>query len=148
MKTNTILIFLASFLLIQCKVKVKTTSVDLSKQQVLDAEKAFEQMTAEKGWAESFYFYADSNAVLETRDSLVMGKEKIRTYFQSRPFQNVSLKWDADFVDVASSGDLAYTYGKYTFTAIDTAGKPVDNQGIFHTVWKKQSDGSWKFVWD
>lgn len=60
----------------------------------------------------------------------------------------MSLQWDADFVDVSKSGELAYTYGKYTFTAIDSTGKTIDDKGIFHTVWKKQKDGKWKFVWD
>ena len=24
----------------------------------------------------------------------------------------------------------------------------VEYKGIFHTVWKRQSDNSWKYVWD
>jgi len=43
---------------------------------------------------------------------------------------------------------MAYTYGKYTMTIIDSAGESKVSNGIFHTVWKKQKDGSWKFVWD
>jgi len=43
---------------------------------------------------------------------------------------------------------LAYTYGKYTWQIKDTQGKITKYQGIFHTVWKKQSDGTWKYVWD
>ena len=25
---------------------------------------------------------------------------------------------------------------------------PSSEEGVFHTVWKRQPDGSWKFVWD
>jgi ketosteroid isomerase-like protein len=30
----------------------------------------------------------------------------------------------------------------------DSVGNKKDFKGIFHTVWKKQKDGSWKYVWD
>ena len=51
-------------------------------------------------------------------------------------------------MDVSESGDLAYTYGKYTFSAFDSNAKKIEAKGIFHTVWKRQEDGSWKFVYD
>jgi len=131
-----------------CDVSVKTNFTELNKQQVLDTEKEFEKMTAQKGWAESFSYFADDSAVLQSEEGIIKGKSAIREHYSNSRYKDVSLKWDADFVDVANSGDLAYTYGKYTFTAMDTSGKQIDSKGIFHTVWKKQKDGSWKFVWD
>lgn len=148
MKRYAVLFIFGTLFTFQCQVKVKNTSMDLSKQQVLETEKQFELLTAQKGLAESFYQFADSNAVLNRGETIIQGKDKIREHYQNSTLKNVLLKWDADFVEVAHSGDLAYTYGKYTFTAIDTSGKLIDNKGIFHTVWKKQNDGSWKFVWD
>ena len=62
--------------------------------------------------------------------------------------ENIKLEWKPDYIDVSISGDLGYTYGKFTFSAIDTTGKLIESEGIFHTVWKKQEDGSWKYVWD
>ena len=56
--------------------------------------------------------------------------------------------WKPDFVDVSSSGDLGYTYGQYTFIRLDSIGNETASQGIFHTVWKRQSDGNWRFVYD
>jgi ketosteroid isomerase-like protein len=49
---------------------------------------------------------------------------------------------------VSACGDLGYTWGSYTFTATDSLGATHRSEGIFHTVWKRQPDGSWKFVWD
>jgi ketosteroid isomerase-like protein len=43
---------------------------------------------------------------------------------------------------------MAYTYGSYIFTTIDASGNKQESRGKFHTVWKKQADGSWKFVYD
>jgi len=30
----------------------------------------------------------------------------------------------------------------------DEQGKIAEYKGVFHTVWKKQADKSWKYVWD
>ncbi len=30
----------------------------------------------------------------------------------------------------------------------DSIGNDIDNKGVFHTVWKRQADGEWRFVWD
>jgi len=44
--------------------------------------------------------------------------------------------------------DLEKEYGKYSYSIIDSTGTEISSNGIFHTVWKKQPDGSWKYVWD
>ncbi len=62
---------------------------------------------------------------------------------------NLKLTFAADRVQVASSGDLAYSRGHYAITTTDAkTSKPVDSQGSYLTVYKKESDGSWKAVED
>jgi ketosteroid isomerase-like protein len=57
--------------------------------------------------------------------------------------------WNPDTVIVAERGELVYTYGKYEHLEKDSVGNlKISSSGIFHTIWKKQKDGSWKFVWD
>jgi ketosteroid isomerase-like protein len=60
--------------------------------------------------------------------------------------QNVELQWTPDFAD--APGDLGYTYGQFVFSEKDSTGKMNVTKKSFHTVWKKQKDGTWKFVWD
>ena len=62
---------------------------------------------------------------------------------------NLKLAFAADRVQVAASGDYAYSRGHYSITTTDKAtGKPVDGAGTYLTVYKKQSDGSFKAVED
>jgi ketosteroid isomerase-like protein len=62
---------------------------------------------------------------------------------------NLKLHFAADQVQVAASGDLAYSRGHYSMTMTDKAtSKPVDSTGSYLTVYKKESDGSWKAVED
>jgi ketosteroid isomerase-like protein len=119
------------------------------KDEIFQTEKAFEKMAAEKGIAEAFYFFADENAVIRRgNDSLISGKENIRVYYENTTGKNATVNWTPDFVDVSDCGTLGYTYGRYVWKIKDEAGAIVEYKGIFHTVWKKQADKSWKYVWD
>ncbi len=118
-------------------------------QEIAAVEKSFEKMAADKGIAEAFWFFADSNAVIrQGNDSLIHGKEGIRNFFDTPNFKNATVTWTADFIEASESGDLGYTYGKYEWRSKDSTGKISVNHGVFHSVWKKQKDGSWKYVWD
>lgn len=62
---------------------------------------------------------------------------------------NLKLTFAADRVEVAASGDYAYSRGHYSITTTDKAtSKPVDSAGTYLTVYKKQADGSFKAVED
>ena len=120
-----------------------------AKKEIVQAEKDFEKMAGEKGIAEAFWYYADSNAVIRrSGDSVIKGKEGIKKFYSTDYFKTASVKWSPDFVDAAERGDLGYSFGKYIWEARDTSGKLTQAKGIFHTVWKKQKDGTWKYVWD
>jgi uncharacterized protein (TIGR02246 family) len=55
----------------------------------------------------------------------------------------------SDKIDVSSSGDLAYSRGKFTEQYTDRkTGKVMTSSGSYVSVYKKQGDGSWKVVED
>jgi ketosteroid isomerase-like protein len=108
-------------------------------------EKAFALMAKEKGIAEAFYAFAADDAVIKRGQNIINGKEGIREYYEKQP-PTGQLEWSPDFADV--SGDLGYTYGKFTYSEKDSTGVVKQSTGFFHTVWKRQKDGTWKFVWD
>jgi len=119
------------------------------KNEILQAEKAFEKMTSEKGIAEAFYHFADKNAVIKREnDTLITGNENIKIYYHKKGLKDATVNWTPDFIDVSESGDLGYTYGKFTWKIKGDDGKIVEYKGVFHTVWKRQKDNSWKYVWD
>ena len=122
--------------------------IETAKKEIIQTERDFEAMAREKGLSEAFSFYADSAATLDRGSYLIHGKDSIRLFYLSPKFRHVILEWKPDFVDVSNSADLGYTYGRYTFTSLDSTGKAISSKGYFHTVWKKQPDGNWRFVWD
>ena len=133
-----------------CSPKSETKNAAYIKLEIVKTEKDFEKLVTEKGLAEGFYQFADSNAVIKReRDTLIIGKNNIKSYYSNAKFQNVTLTWSPLDVSVSNAGDMASSYGKYVWTSKDTiSGKEQISKGIFHTVWKKQKDGSWKYIWD
>ena len=118
-------------------------------KEIFQTEKAFEKMTSEKGVAEAFYYFADENAViLRENDTLIKGKSNIKDYYEKKKNKNATVNWTPDFVEVSDCGTLGYTYGKYVWKIKNKEGVISEYKGIFHTVWKKQKDNSWRYVWD
>jgi ketosteroid isomerase-like protein len=119
-------------------------------KEISDTELEFSKTASKEGITKAFLAYAADEAVLMRNNSLIIGIKAIEENLnnQSSITENATLTWKPDFVDVSSSGDLGYTYGKYTYTTKDSLGNLKVKKGIFHTVWKRQADGNWKFVWD
>jgi ketosteroid isomerase-like protein len=77
-----------------------------------------------------------------------IGLEQLRTlwttFFTSPGYH---LSWKADRVEVAGSGDLAYSFGQWEQTTT-VNGQPRTSHGIYVAVWRKQADGRWKVIVD
>jgi ketosteroid isomerase-like protein len=136
-------ILILPIILFSCNAAKDTN--EKSKTEIIQAEKDFAKHAKEKGMADAFYTYADDSAVIRRGPGIIKGKEAIKAFYEKQPSQG-ELQWSPDFADV--SGDLGYTYGKFTFSSKDSTGKVNEVNGYFHTVWKKQKNGTWKFVWD
>lgn len=120
-----------------------------AENEIRQAETDFADMAVSQGIAAAFSHYADSNAVIKRgKDSLIYGKAGIANYYKAPHFKTARVSWSPDFVAVSTGGDLGYTYGKYLWISTDSTGNTSQSTGIFHTVWKRQADGSWRYVWD
>lgn len=143
-------LILAVLFIFACDDKTPDAMIENYKMEVIQTEADFAEMAKEKGVLAAFLAFADENAVLMRGNKIIKGKANIKAHFetQAADYNDFKLMWKPDFVDVSASGDLAYTYGKYTSKVLRNDGTTGEGAGIFHTVWKRQADGSWKFVWD
>ena len=94
-------------------------------------------------------FYADDAILMPTAEPVVRGKAAIEeewNHILAIPaFQNES---KLAGVEVASAGDLAYTYGSYRSQLMGEDGKLTTEPGKWLTIWKKQPDGGWRIAVD
>ncbi|WP_223548060.1 DUF4440 domain-containing protein [Aestuariivivens sp. NBU2969] len=145
---KTFYVIFIAIVLVACENSLtkKFNHIEKWKNEILETEHNFAVMAQKEGMNKAFLAYVADNGVLLRNDSIINGKKAISDYMKNATSKG--LNWKPSFVDVSSSGDLGYTYGKYTYTYQDSTGKDITSTGIFHTVWKRQTDGSWKFVWD
>lgn len=118
-------------------------------EQIRKTEKQFETDLNNSGAAYAFEKYAAPNAVIKRQqDSLIYGPAGIGLYYANAIYKNAQAHWSPDYIDISEDGTLAYTYGKYTWKITTATGEINQLNGVFHTVWKKQPDGLWRYVWD
>ncbi len=118
------------------------------KAEIAATEAAFSAMAQEKGLLAAFEHFAAPNvAFVDTDPRKWRGLEAVRQRLGGTP-ADLKLSWAALFVDVSDDGTLGYDYGRYEARRPGTDGKDVVRGGFFLTIWKRQPDGTWRYVMD
>ena len=125
-----------------CKIKdPDATKNDL--QNIMETDRAFSELSKKHGMKDAFIEYMDSDGVLiRANHHPIVGADAIDFLSQAND-STYSLTWRPSSGEVASSGDLGFTYGIYNLQLKDTL-----INGTYVSIWKKQKDGKWKFVLD
>jgi len=116
--------------------------------EIIKTDLAFSACSEEYGVATAFIKYADSECVLLRDGGLpLVGETALKEHLEKNPASNITMTWAPLFAEGSASGDLGYTYGTY---AIRSTAKPEEilSEGCYVSIWKKQSDGSWKWSLD
>lgn len=117
---------------------------------ILTADKNFSALCMQKGMAESFVEYAADDVVkLRPQEFPIIGKENLKAMFAEHLGNDLKFSWEPVKGDIAASGDLGYTFGNWKIF-IKGSGNERDTTlyGNYVSIWKKQKDGSWKYVLD
>ena len=116
-------------------------------QQMVQTEQAFSRMAAEKNTRDAFMtFIADDGLLF--RPTAVNGKKWMNDHPVPPPSdKHPLLAWQPAFAGMSAAGDLGFTTGPWEFRQDVKDEKPA-GYGHFVTLWKKQTDGTWKFVID
>jgi hypothetical protein len=144
MKTRTItLLSVAAAMLAGCS----QSASDKAKADLIAADKAFSAQSAKVGTLAAFIEVAASDVKVLDQKSLT-GLAAIEAEYKE-PEPGSTLTWEPAFADVSSSGDLGYTWGRYTYLV---PRKPKGlgmrvKQGTYVTIWRRES-GAWKVVLD
>lgn len=143
-----VLALLVIVLMESCVLTTNKEQKEKWKKEIMMVEEDFCTMAAKDGITKAFIYYAADSAVLLRSNKLIKGKAAIISAYENLNSDKMKLDWKPDFVEVSDAGDMAYTYGEYVFEETDSIGNISSVKGVFYTVWKRQADGSWKFVWD
>lgn len=129
-----------------------TPVVDIAAEQgkIRDLESAWAAAALAKDLEKSVSFYADDAILLDPGAPAAKGKDAIHAAWKGMLADpNSKLIFASNRIEVSSSGDLATTTGSYSLTMTNPkTKKPVEDKGNYLTVYKKQTDGSWKVIED
>lgn len=105
---------------------------------VIAAERAFAADGAKTGWVEAFETWS-------APDAIVLGAEpkSAKDFLKNIDPANrgdTSLKWSPEFAGVSTAGDFGFTTGPFNGDGAAF--------GYYFTVWRKQPDGSWRWLYD
>jgi ketosteroid isomerase-like protein len=141
-----ILCFLLLLLITGCNLKPANKPVKDSAEAVrklMDADKAFSDLSEARGMKSAFIDYIDSNGVMLVPDRFpIVGADAI-DYLSQHDDQAYTLTWEPRGGEVAGSGEIGYTYG--VFSLRQKSNDSIQH-GTYISVWKRQSNGNWKFV--
>lgn len=116
---------------------------------VREADAAFSAAAQSGDLDATMAFYADDAVSMPPNDSLKTGKAAIRQEFETMmALPGFSIGWQPSSVEVAASGDLAYSRGTAEFGMTLPGGAPMADSMKYVTIWRKQADGSWKVIVD
>lgn len=114
-----------------------------SLQSLVDSERAFAGMSAEKGIREAFLAYLADDAIV-FRPKPVPG----RGVYEAAPADStLLLTWEPAFAEVSAGGDLGYTTGPYEARDRSKPDQPA-RHGHYISVWERQGNWQWKVVFD
>lgn len=108
---------------------------DIDPAPVVAAERAFAADGLALGVHASFYKHAAPNGIVFSPEP-----QLAKAVYEKPQPKGPPLVWWPLWAGIARSGDLGFTTGPYTFD-----GQP---RAWYFTVWAKQRDGSWKWLFD
>ena len=145
-KYVTLLVFIANVLInSSCDFAEKNNDETASSknESLLKADNDFSALSADKGLREAYLENIDSNGVLLRPNQLPIAGADAVDFIIGLKDTGYTMLWKPSNAMVAASGDMGFTYGVYEIKSslIDTS-----LYGTYVSIWKKQSDGKWKFV--
>jgi ketosteroid isomerase-like protein len=117
-------------------------------EEIRSADAEFSADAAKHGTGVAFGRYAAADAqMFSGPGEFITGPHAISESF-GPPTEKNTLIWHPVHGEVAPSGDLGFTVGNAVFTGVREDGAKIERFSKYLTVWKKQRDGSWRYVVD
>ena len=140
--SKTLKVFLAGLVFTTAAAQAQEQNPEEAARAIAEAEERFYQMGQEQGTRAAFLeFMAEDGVVFQPMPV------NARKVWSEGPATGLSLKWQPIFAAMSGSADLGYTTGPSEYRR-EKADETPFGYGHFISIWKKQSDGTWKVALD
>jgi ketosteroid isomerase-like protein len=135
-------IIIAAVLFSSCNAKQDDNSKQAT-EQIKSADIAMSDLATKEGFYQALLKYADDSLIIPRAGKLPMiGKDEVAKGWAEKQMMK-ELTWKPIRAEASQSGDIGYSFGYAIYKGTDTT-----TYTNYCTIWKKQKDGSWKFVYD
>lgn len=116
---------------------------------IVKSDAAFAQSVAEKNREKFLSFIADVTTFNGGSANELHGRDAVmKAWADFFAADGPTLSWTPIKGEVVGAGDVGYTTGRSVLRQKGTDGKVTERRGQYITIWRKQTDGAWKVVFD
>ena len=118
-------------------------------ERLMELSREWSRSAATDSIEKTLSYWADDAIVMSPGQPPIKGKKAIREMVEgTSKIPGFKISWEPLSVAVAKSGDIAYMIEQNQITVNDSLGIPHSefNKGV--TIWRKETDGSWKNIVD
>ncbi len=140
-----------SLVVVLCVLAACTAKPDPAAERaaILKADSAWLAAVAAHDTDSALTFWTADGRVIGPGQPAVVGRDALRAMLAvTFGTLHTSVSWRTTDVEVAPSGDMAYSLGTNLFVMPDSTGRPDSLRGQGVVVWRKGSDGRWRAVID
>lgn len=135
-------IIVALFLFSSCS-QNKTELNKKAAEEIAATDIAMSNLATKDGFYKALLAYAEDSVKIMREGKLpIMSKSEAETSWANKPVIT-ELTWKPVRVEASENGDMGYSFGYSTYQGKDTV-----TYTNYCTIWRRQKDGSWKFVFD
>lgn len=117
-------------------------------QQLMEADRAFDAVTAELGLDGWVQYFTDDAARVNLHGEIARGLEAIRRA-DAPVFADpaIDLRWEPTHAGVFTGGNIGYTKGSYRLIRTVEGAEETLGQGSYLSLWRREESG-WKVILD
>ncbi len=118
-------------------------------EKVMQTSREWSKVAATGDIEKTLSYWADDATVLSPGQPALTGKKAIREMLESTSkIPGFTISWEPLIVSVSKSGDMDYMIEQNQITMNDSTGNSIKEFNKSVTIWRKESDGSWKNIVD
>jgi uncharacterized protein (TIGR02246 family) len=114
-------------------------------EKVMQLSKEWSKAASNRDVEKVVGYWADDAIVISAGEPILSGKQAIRQMVEeSYKMPGFGISWQPQSVVVSESGDMAYILENSQISFTDSTGKPITINNKAVSIWRKQTNGTWK----
>ncbi len=128
---------------------VRRPDLESERAEIRSTDAAWAAAAGARDADQAASFLAEDAILMPAHEPAIHGRDAIARWMaQMLANPGSSITWATTDVDVAASGDFAYSIGTNQVQIQMPDGSTITDPGKGLTVWQKHEDGNWKVVLD